>query len=229
VASWNLENLFRPAADADAARRQVYQDKLDWLAAAINGLAPDVLAVQEVGDAAAVEDLRELLDGDWHVDLSPDGDRRGIRVGILSRLSLSDVQRVRAFPAGTVPVQLDDDGTTSAQMGRGALLVRVSVDATAVDLVTCHLKSKLLSYPGDRFNPRDGGRTRALRRLRARTASGGGHHAERRRHRAAGWPGPAARRDRARRPQRRAAGRHHSDPARAAWLGDRHTRLRPRR
>jgi hypothetical protein len=44
VATWNLENLFRPAADADAARRQVYDDKLDWLAA-INRLAPDVLAV----------------------------------------------------------------------------------------------------------------------------------------------------------------------------------------
>jgi len=121
VATWNLENLFRPAADADAARRQVYQDKLDSLAASINGLAPDVLAVQEVGDDAAVEDLRELLDGDWHVELSPDDDRRGIRVGFLSRLPLSDVQRVRAFPAGTAAVQLDDDGTTWAQMGRGAL------------------------------------------------------------------------------------------------------------
>ena len=63
VATWNLENLFRPAADADAARRQIYQDKLDGLAAAINGLAPDVLAVQEVGDAAAVEDLRDRLAG----------------------------------------------------------------------------------------------------------------------------------------------------------------------
>jgi hypothetical protein len=116
-----------------------------------------VLAVQEVGDAAAVEGLRELLDGDWHVELSPDADRRGIRVGFLSRLRVSNVERVRAFPAGTVPVQLDDDGTTSAQMDRGALRVRVTVDTTAVDLVTCRLKSKLLSYPGNRFNPRDEG------------------------------------------------------------------------
>jgi hypothetical protein len=118
---------------------------------------PDVLAVQEVGDPAALEDLHGRLAGDWHVELSPDADRRGIRVGFLSCLLLSDVQRVRAFPAGTAPVQLDDDGTTTAQMGRGALRVRVSVDTTAVDLVTCHLKSKLLSYPGDRFNPRDEG------------------------------------------------------------------------
>src|SRR4051794_31261172 len=51
----------------------------------------------------------------------------------------------------------NDDGTTSAQMGRGALRVRVSVDTTAVDLVTYHLKSKLLSYHGNRFTPRDEG------------------------------------------------------------------------
>jgi predicted extracellular nuclease len=64
---------------------------------------------------------------------------------------------VRAFPAGTAPVQLNDDGATTTQMGRGALRVRVNVDGTAVDLVTCHLKSKLLSYPGERFNPCDEG------------------------------------------------------------------------
>jgi hypothetical protein len=98
--------------------------------------------VQEVGDAGALEDLREPLAGDWHVELSPDADRRGIRVGFS-----------RACP----PVQLNDDGATTTQMGCGALRVRVSVGTTAVDLVTCHLKSKLLSYSGERFNPRDEG------------------------------------------------------------------------
>jgi hypothetical protein len=185
VATWNLENLFRPAADADAARREAYEDKLDGLAGAINGLAPDVLAVQEVGDAAALENLRGRLAGDWHVELSPDDDRRGIRVGFLSRLPLSDVERVRAFPAGTAPVQLDDDGATTTQMGRGALRVRVAVDATAVDLVTCHLRSKLLSYPRKSLQPARRVRARALRRLRARTASGRGHHVAPLRHRAA--------------------------------------------
>jgi hypothetical protein len=61
------------------------------------------------------------------------------------------------LPAGTAPVQLDDHGTTTMQTGRGALRVRVSVDTVAVDLVTCHLKSKLLSYTENRFNPRDEG------------------------------------------------------------------------
>jgi hypothetical protein len=53
-------------------------------------------------------------------------------------------------------VQVDDDGTTIDAMGRGALRVRVTADAHVLDIVTCHLKSKLLSFPGG-FQPRDEG------------------------------------------------------------------------
>ena len=42
-------------------------------------------------------------------------------------------------------------------MGRGALQARVTVDGTPVDLVTAHLKSKLLHFAGNRFTPRDEG------------------------------------------------------------------------
>ena len=52
-------------------------------------------------------------------------------------------------------MRLQDDGTTTTQMGRGALRVQVEFDGTAIDLVTTHLKSKLLSYPDGRFSPRD--------------------------------------------------------------------------
>jgi endonuclease/exonuclease/phosphatase family metal-dependent hydrolase len=157
VATWNLENLFRPGQGAGPTDQQAYGAKLDALAATINRLSPDVLAVQEVGDPAAVGDLRGRLNGSWNTELSPDADGRGIRVGFLARHAMHDVERVRAFPAGTSPVQLDDPGTMTAQMGRGALRVRVTVDSTPVDIVTCHLKSKLLHYPGGRFNPHDEG------------------------------------------------------------------------
>jgi hypothetical protein len=40
-------------------------------------------------------------------------------------------------------------------MGRGALRVRVTADGRDVDLITAHLKSKLLTFPGERFEPRD--------------------------------------------------------------------------
>jgi len=97
-----------------------------------------------------LEDLLSALGGEWQARLSPDADDRGIRVGFLSTLPFDDVERIRAFPTGTDPVRLQDDGTTTTQMGRGALRVRVA----GIDLITTHLKSKLLRFAG-RFQPRD--------------------------------------------------------------------------
>jgi hypothetical protein len=52
------------------------------------------------------------------------------------------------------PVQVDDQGTTLGQMGRGAVAITVTIDAgIPVRLITTHLKSKLLTFPGGRFNP----------------------------------------------------------------------------
>jgi endonuclease/exonuclease/phosphatase family metal-dependent hydrolase len=62
------------------------------------------------------------------------------------------------------PVQVGDPPTTpagppptQAQMGRGALQVTVTADGADVTVVTAHLKSKLLTFPGGRFQPRDEG------------------------------------------------------------------------
>ena len=59
------------------------------------------------------------------------------------------------FPDRLLPVQVNDDGGTGSSMGRGALRVRVRADGRDVDLLTCHLKSKLLTFPGPRFSPHD--------------------------------------------------------------------------
>ena len=154
VATWNLENLFRPATGVDPA---AYARKLDALAAMIERIAPDVLAVQEVGDPDAIEDLLTLLTGDWHSVLSPDPDDRGIRVGFLARHPLGDIEPFGEFPEGTEPVRVQDDGSATKRMGRGALKARVTVGGTTVDFVTAHLKSKLLHFAGNRFAPRDEG------------------------------------------------------------------------
>ena len=218
IATWNLENLFLPGTDAGPPDQATYDKKLASLVAMIAQIAPDVLAVQEVGDEQAFEDLLSALGGEWQARLSPDADDRGIRVGFLSTLPFDDVERIRAFPTGTDPVRLQDDGTTTTQMGRGALRVRVA----GIDLITTHLKSKLLtvrrSLPAARR-----GRTRPLRRLRARPAHRRGDHAAPPRDRAA-----EGRRDRrrARRPQRRAAGGDDPDPPRPARLGVQDRRLR---
>ena len=156
VATWNLENLFLPGEAGGPSDQTAFEAKLTALAETINEVDPDVLAVQEVGNPAALDELRGRLQGGFNVELSPDPDGRGIRVGFLSPHAMQGVERVRAFPVGSDPVRVEDDGTTTMQMGRGALRVRVTVGGTEVELLTCHLKSKLLRFPGG-FQPHDEG------------------------------------------------------------------------
>lgn len=154
IGTWNLENLFRPGDGAGPASEAAYEAKLKALAETITELAPDVLAVQEVGEPEALADLVDRLEDTWHKALA-DPDGRGIRVGVLSRSPLSDIEQVTKFPVGLRPVQVDDSATAMSQMGRPALRVRVEAGATNIDVISCHLKSKLLSFPGGRFNPKD--------------------------------------------------------------------------
>jgi endonuclease/exonuclease/phosphatase family metal-dependent hydrolase len=160
VGTWNLENLFRPGSESGPDTEQDYEAKLTALADTITALGPDVLAVQEVGDPAALGDLvAKLTDPDgWTVVLSAHPDVRGIRVGFLTRIEPVATADVLDFPALLRPVQDGDaPGDTSAAMGRGGLNLRIQVDGQSWDLVTVHLKSKLLTFPGGRFSPKDEG------------------------------------------------------------------------
>jgi endonuclease/exonuclease/phosphatase family metal-dependent hydrolase len=157
VATWNLENLFTPESEDGPTSQEAYEAKLTSLAGVITEIGPDVLAVQEVGSSEALDDLVARLDGEWHVALSQLPDRRGIRVGFVSRPAFDDVEDVRDFPPLLRPVQVDDEGATIEAANRGVLRVRVTSAGRPVDLATCHLKSKLLTYPGDRFSPHDEG------------------------------------------------------------------------
>jgi endonuclease/exonuclease/phosphatase family protein len=157
VATWNLENLFRPDSDFGPKTEDVYETKLSGLARVIGAMQPDVLAVEEVGDPDALADLAERLDGDWHIETSTVFEaHHPIRVGFLSRHQMATVEQVSAFPEPIAPVQADDEGTTIDAMPRGALRVSISADGHELDLVACHLKSKLLSFPGG-FQPKDEG------------------------------------------------------------------------
>lgn len=165
VMTWNLENLFLPGEGGGPDDEAAFDRKLKGLAATILDLAPDVLAVQEVGSEAAFGALRAALGGRYpHARLSSLPDGRGIRVGFLSGLEIEAHEDFADFPAGpfgSVP-GLDRFGDPEAEtrMGRGALRVRVRPTSDVpVDLITAHLKSKLLSFPsasgGARFAPED--------------------------------------------------------------------------
>ena len=155
IGTWNLENLARPTGASGAPQDQAtYETKLDTIAATIADLDPDILAIQEILNPDALEDLLTRLDGSWHTALA-DPDGRGIRVGLLSRHALTDLVQIRDFPDRVLPIQADDDGATIAHLGRPALRARLRTAGRTIDVISVHLKSKLLSFPDGRFSPRD--------------------------------------------------------------------------
>jgi len=87
-----------------------------------------VLAVQEVGDPAALQELADRVGGTWHIETAdPEtGTDHAIRVGILSRVVLTQPKQISAFPDKLRAIQQgdgqDDDIKT---MGRPALHVGV--------------------------------------------------------------------------------------------------------
>ncbi|MET9041296.1 endonuclease/exonuclease/phosphatase family protein [Streptomyces sp. NPDC004362] len=157
LGTWNLENLYRPGGPYGPKDKAAYETKLAALAAVITELDPTLLGVQEVGDPEALEDLAGMLGGRWHVTVSRHPDDRGIRVGFLSRSLPRVLADTNGFPGRLLPVQADDEGTTTAHAGRGLLAVEVAVGGVTLKAAVAHLKSKLLSYPGGRFQPRDEG------------------------------------------------------------------------
>lgn len=159
IGTWNVENLFPPGGSSGPTDEVAYRAKLAGLAKTISDLSPDVLAVQEIGDPQALADLAAELDGQGYEHLqTADPDERGIRVGFLSRLPLLDVHQVAVFPSPLRPIQVDDTAAVEDSMGRPALVAGVVTRmGTRIDLVTCHLKSKLLTFPGGAFSTRDEG------------------------------------------------------------------------
>ncbi|SFU08033.1 Metal-dependent hydrolase, endonuclease/exonuclease/phosphatase family [Geodermatophilus amargosae] len=155
VLSWNVENLFTP----DAAGRADFEAKLDALAAVIAAAEPDAVALQEVGDDDALEALRIRLGDGWTSAVSAHFDaRHAIRVAWLSPRPLTDIAEVTGLPPRLAPVTITDDGTAITQLGRGALAVTgTTTGGTEVRAITAHLKSKLLSFPGGRFDTTDEG------------------------------------------------------------------------
>lgn len=157
LGTWNLENLYRPGSPYGPKDKSAYEAKLAALASVIGALDPALLGVQEVGDPGALEDLAGLLGVSWRVALSAHPDGRGIRVGFLARTELTVVSDTAALPARLDPVQTDDSGGTATGAGRGFLAVTVQTAAGPLTAAVAHLKSKLLTYPGDRFYPHDEG------------------------------------------------------------------------
>jgi endonuclease/exonuclease/phosphatase family metal-dependent hydrolase len=161
--TWNVENLFIPALEAPQPERQRFELKLALLAAVINNLKPDVVALQEIGGEEPLQALQQAIGASYpHRAVSAFPDRRGIRVAFLSKHSITQQLDIVDFPAGPAldihDLSATGDTRPVTRLSRGALVVRVKKEGLTVDLVTAHLKSKLLSFPrlgGSSFSPRD--------------------------------------------------------------------------
>jgi endonuclease/exonuclease/phosphatase family metal-dependent hydrolase len=161
VMCWNVQNLF-PAGEVDGPDTESEFDaKIASLAAVIDEFRPHVLALQEVGTPPALRSLQRALSWDMRYAESGEPDDRGIRVAFLASRVLRDVVHAREFPIRLLPVQVGDDPPGPSgpplmnQMGRGSLGVTIRAGGRDIRIVTCHLKSKLLTFPGERFSPRD--------------------------------------------------------------------------
>jgi endonuclease/exonuclease/phosphatase family metal-dependent hydrolase len=165
VMSWNVQNLFAAGTADGPPTQAAFDAKLASLAAVIDAQRPDVLALQEVGPPEVLQQLQQRLTHQLpHRELSAHPDPRGIRVAVCSHLPMQNPVQLHPFPAGMAPVQVGDapadpsgPPATQEHMGRGALQITVTVNGQDVTVLTTHLKSKLLTFPGGRFQPRDEG------------------------------------------------------------------------
>ncbi len=160
--TWNVQNLLPVGFQGGPQDQAEFDAKIESLAAVIDAAQPDVVGLQEVGPPAVIQVLQDALAHalpERAVSDLPDG--RGIRVAFLSRVPITDVVQITELPAHLAPVQIADLDPQNAgaafmtSLKRGALEITVEVDGGPVTLLVAHLKSKLLSYPGGRFAPRD--------------------------------------------------------------------------
>ncbi|HEY9375691.1 MAG TPA: endonuclease/exonuclease/phosphatase family protein [Jiangellaceae bacterium] len=156
VATWNVENLFLPGTPDGPSNPDVYARKLAYLTSVIVAAGSDVVCLQEVGGEQPLADLQSALGGVLPYSAIGQPDDRGIRVAVLSRFPITEGYDWVDFPAGGLPAVPDADGNVITAMGRGALeTVLTLADGRKLRVVTTHLKSKILSFPGDRRYPLD--------------------------------------------------------------------------
>ncbi len=143
ITTWNVQNFARSDS--------LFDDKLDYLAGTLQALNSDVVALQEILDLDALQGLANRL-GFHPSAAAPDG--RGNRVAFLTRNAPvhqppPEINQWQ-LPAGVQPQRFDNAGNVEIipQFRRPALQVTVNHNGSELDIVTAHLKSKLLTFGG---------------------------------------------------------------------------------
>ena len=146
LATFNLKDFFLPRVDSE---RAVVEAKVANVAANLRRANADVVALQEVGAPELLERLaaRELADLGYGARVVGEGDGRGIRNAILSRLPVvwSHVHTADALPFPTFVEGDPDPFPGRIPLRRGVVHVRVDAGGGLgeVDILTAHFKSGL--------------------------------------------------------------------------------------
>ncbi|MFA5507258.1 MAG: endonuclease/exonuclease/phosphatase family protein [Vulcanimicrobiota bacterium] len=140
VVTWNVRNLFddvdHPYQDETPSSAE-YQQKLRELAAVLDEVDADFIALQEVENLPALSALNELLQNPYpQIGLLEGNDQiRGIDVAFLSRLP---VREVVSHASMDLPKQPGDNH--NHHFSRDCLEVRLEVDPPVILLIN-HFKS----------------------------------------------------------------------------------------
>jgi predicted extracellular nuclease len=143
ITTWNVQNL--------APSSPVFADKVDFIVSILQALNSDVIALQEILDLTALNTLATRL-GFQQVAAAPDS--RGNRVAFLTRVApAAPPKQITQFrlPAGIVISEFDGSGNVQVvtQFPRPALQITVAHNGRQIDVITAHLKSKLLTFGGN--------------------------------------------------------------------------------
>ncbi len=143
ITTWNVQN-FRQSDP-------VFADKLDFLVGTLQALGSDVVALQEILDLNALQDIANRL-GFHHFAAMPDS--RGNRVAFLTRdaLALPPLQIDQWQLAQGVEVRdfnVNETVEVLSQLPRPAFQITVTHNGGEIDVITAHLKSKLLTFGGN--------------------------------------------------------------------------------
>lgn len=140
VAFWNVENLYDTIPDSRRNDRDYtpdgrlgwnterYRNKLQNLARVIGNMNPDVLGLAEVENETALRDLVNTLREDYNYIHFESGDRRGIDLALIYKGDRFFPERQRLIKSHT---------------GRQFLLVRGALLDEEINILVCHLPSKL--------------------------------------------------------------------------------------
>lgn len=152
VASYNLENYTltdRKTADGYVKNAPKPEKEKEAMRAVIRAMNADVLAVQEIGGPAFVEELKRDLKTagiDYPFTATLEGPDPHRRIAFLSKKPFAQITRHNRIETG---FEIASPHERVALVNRGLLGVTLSVEGRPVTLYTVHLKSRLTSNAGD--------------------------------------------------------------------------------